>query len=1309
MKKTVGCFFTILLAVAFTLVGQFTLYVPDDYPTIQAAIDAAKSWQSVYIKANTYCENITIRESIVISAEIGTVLTPFDVNKPTIAVGMNARHVLINNLNVQGGSCGLVVVGVAQAHARDCAFSDCITGVGVWESATAILSACEIRRNQIGVLIAGAATLTSTDCDITENFDGIETFTKKCGFGDRGFDRFEGTVYGSGNRIINNKLCDLCPSYPGDPWPNGFVSDDKEISEDKKDKANNLFIAAGFYYQSEQYEEALPILEEAAKLFQEALFKPGEAVCYFTAGLCYHSLSRWSEAVAAYAKALMLYEEIGGTSDIEDTKHNLHLCLIGMFREATALYDSEHYETAFEAYEEILHIAAQSGDTEVEARCWMGKGLCQQSLEQCEMSIQSFRSAAEAFNRSGFPGDEGRALLGAAESYITLDRFDDAINCTQNALKLFEVIEDLAGELGALLTLAPLYMGTEEFEQAIRTYNRCLDHSLVGEQPEEMAGCFLGLGRCYLETKRYKRAASYTQQAIDMFEVLGKIELLAMAKNQVALCYINTDAYAQAIVELEGAREYFPVLADTLANTKTRADVFANLGICYRNENRYDLALQSHETALRFYDSLQNEEGTRGRARVLMNRSVCYADLGLLAKAMSDAEEAKKIFESLSDNESIKIVLTNMATLRGILGDYDAALALFKSLLTSTGLEPGNPPRTDDEAGVYHNIGLCYEGMAEYQQAKDFLFPALRYYEETHKNRSIVSLCMALGNCCRNEGELVQALGFYDQALSVLYPSPRREEELDSYPEPELLWKLRYSLGMLHLMLGYVESAIDELEEAINVLEHIRAALETEETKASFFEAHIHDVYGLLIFLRLKLGDPEGEAFLYAERCRARTFLDALYQGSIAPDQLISPEAGIFSGAVDPKAIDQAVADARDSLQENEAVLEYMVTDSGVYLWVITKEEIGDPVLIEYEREQLMNDVITLRQAIENSNPDTITVDEFLASFYDKLIKESLAKLPDGVDTLILIPSGPLWYLPFSALKMSDQGVTTDGAIQYPYLVEHYTLAYLPSLASFSSLMKEEIQTVSASFVALANPDLSPAQVEELGISEYQYEQLEEAARSFAQCLSNSDEGVHVKNQAQEPKAYYEEAFGPKVGLYACHGGFNPVVPLQSKLFLALGTESGGKAGDLRVPDGNYHAWEVLLTDHRGTELAILAACETLLPAFRRMQGMMGTLSGQDPNKVELTEQQLKQIVVGDEVVGLARAFLSSGAEAVLGTLWLAHPTAIKELLVAMCGYHNQGLTWAQALREAQRELIKNNTFLSPCLWAPYQLIGRWR
>jgi CHAT domain-containing protein len=109
------------------------------------------------------------------------------------------------------------------------------------------------------------------------------------------------------------------------------------------------------------------------------------------------------------------------------------------------------------------------------------------------------------------------------------------------------------------------------------------------------------------------------------------------------------------------------------------------------------------------------------------------------------------------------------------------------------------------------------------------------------------------------------------------------------------------------------------------------------------------------------------------------------------------------------------------------------------------------------------------------------------------------------------------------------------------------------------------------------------------------------------------------------------------------------------------------------------------------------------------MQGTLAVLGNKECNQVELSPEQLKQIVVGDEVVGLARAFLSSGAESVLGTLWLANPGAIEKLLTSMADYHNQSYTWVQAITKAQRDLIQGNTFSNPWFWAPYQLIGRWR
>jgi CHAT domain-containing protein len=44
-----------------------------------------------------------------------------------------------------------------------------------------------------------------------------------------------------------------------------------------------------------------------------------------------------------------------------------------------------------------------------------------------------------------------------------------------------------------------------------------------------------------------------------------------------------------------------------------------------------------------------------------------------------------------------------------------------------------------------------------------------------------------------------------------------------------------------------------------------------------------------------------------------------------------------------------------------------------------------------------------------------------------------------------------------------------------------------------------------------------------------------------------------------------------------------------------------------------------------------------------------------------------------------------------------------------MCGYHHTGLSWAEALCLAQRDLLKNPTYADVLFWAPYQLFGAWR
>jgi len=84
MHRVRGVFFlaTGLLILVVTLltyhrVRAATLIVPDDYPTIQAAINAASPGDTVLVRTGTYSENLTLDKPIVLTAEV------YDPSDPT--------------------------------------------------------------------------------------------------------------------------------------------------------------------------------------------------------------------------------------------------------------------------------------------------------------------------------------------------------------------------------------------------------------------------------------------------------------------------------------------------------------------------------------------------------------------------------------------------------------------------------------------------------------------------------------------------------------------------------------------------------------------------------------------------------------------------------------------------------------------------------------------------------------------------------------------------------------------------------------------------------------------------------------------------------------------------------------------------------------------------------------------------------------------------------------------------------------------------------------------------------------------------
>ena len=142
--------------------------------------------------------------------------------------------------------------------------------------------------------------------------------------------------------------------------------------------------------------------------------------------------------------------------------------------------------------------------------------------------------------------------------------------------------------------------------------------------------------------------------------------------------------------------------------------------------------------------------------------------------------------------------------------------------------------------------------------------------------------------------------------------------------------------------------------------------------------------------------------------------------------------------------------------------------------------------------------------------------------------------------------------------------------------------------------------------------------------------------------------------------AFQENAPRADIIHLACHGQFRPDNALFSSLHLADGW--------VTVRD--------VTSNRLRAQLVTLSACET----------------------------GLNEVFAGEELLGLARGFLSAGARSLVLSLWTVNDAATSRLMANVYQNLQRGETIAASLRVAQQGFIKNGEH--PYFWSPFFVIG---
>ena len=740
------------------------------------------------------------------------------------------------------------------------------------------------------------------------------------------------------------------------------------------------------------------------------------------------------------------------------------------------------------------------------------------------------------------------------------------------------------------------------------------------------------------------------------------------------------------------------------------------LSSLYRSLGDHRRAFDCAQKSLRLGEE---ENHRRGTVEALFELAIIYGAQNNSEQALAHLERALAIAQELGDRIKIASLRHDVAIQHQRLGNYERALEIYKELLKQT-------EDFGDRGGaamIRDQIGKVLASQGEYGEAMSYYYQALAGLEAANLKRATSVVLNDMSDAYLAQGKYAEALPPAEQSVSLSRETGR---QLD-------LWVALTYLGYSQLGLNRPSEARQSFVEAVSIIEKLRAQTAGGVgERQRYFEGGLLAYHGLLS-LMVKENQTQ-EALVFAERAKARVLLDMLQQGPVGVQKTMTteeqeqerrlkseltqlnkqlgratqsdkPDAGRISAIetrlekarLDYEAFQNLLYAAHPELRvqrgeapiinaedltalvpdAKSALLEYVVTDDKIYLFVITKtagkaEADLQVYTLPFKRDDLAGQVEAFRKQLAERDLGFRASAEKL---YRLLLKPAEAQLR-GKSNLVIAPDDKLWDLPFQALL--------NGAGRF--LIEDAAISYAPSLTVLREMTRrpknQGRDAASPTLLALGNPLLGRDTINRaaLTLRDETLDPLPEAeqeVKALRRLYGSSQSKVYIGADAREDRVK-SEADQAKVLHFATHGMLNNASPMYSHLALAEGGTN---------EDGLLEAWELMRLDLKA-DLAVLSACETA-------RGRIGA---------------------GEGMIGLSWAMFIAGVPSIVVSQWKVEAAGTRDLMVnfhrrmiTQTGAEKTKATKGEALRQAGLKVMKKAETRHPFYWAGFVLVGNGR
>jgi tetratricopeptide (TPR) repeat protein len=769
------------------------------------------------------------------------------------------------------------------------------------------------------------------------------------------------------------------------------------------------------------------------------------------------------------------------------------------------------YSSALSIYTMVEDISKRIADTEGSATASLNIGTVNYFQGQYGEAVDHYRAAHKLFLDANNKTEAAKALFGLGLALQEKRELDAALDTFERAYREFLALNNKEEISNTLNAIGSLHYARGEYAAASRAF-------LESARERDSSESFLHVADAFYMQGEYVQALTYYEKILGRLQVPTVTTLSALGS--AANCYYYVGDYDRAIDSYQKAL----AINEGMQDKAGAAIQLQGLGNTHRGRGNFGAALDSYFKSL----SLSEQASLKlSIAQTLGSIGIVRALQGQNTQALEYFQKSLAQFEANGDRVGMARMLSLKGNVNFIQSNFQQALDSYqKSLALRQAMQ--------DKTNSAHNltgIGTSYLAMDRPSEARESYDKALALFQATGNQAAVANVLTKIAEVHLSQRN-------YQEALVVSQRAAELARQAESFG---VQWYALTEAGKAQRLLARPAEARVPLLEAIALVDSLRFQPATGE-----LGAERSGIVPFQTLLEIEIDqNMAAEAFQLAERAKLVALRELLtrsrigitkgltpteqttetrlttrlfsslaqrerqeeqgrssdaalqklrnehraaraeYESFVAKMYAAHPDFKLYRGEVAPIGFDEAGTLLRSN---KDALLEFAVTESNTYLFVLTDQKIGPGTNRKQPESTLVLKAYPLNitgkelaERLDRFRELLLSRDESFREssrdLYDVLLRPAEQQLVDKTN-LAIVPDGALWGLTFDALQPADD----------QYLIDSKTISYVSSLSVLREMRKRtdlrtEGRVGPPRLAAFASPMISKQVSERLNLT----------------------------------------------------------------------------------------------------------------------------------------------------------------------------------------------------------------------------------